>query len=64
MDDRKGRRVATTRGWRCMGTLGLLVRSKKAGHITSLRCHFEHLREANWFIDAALINEALRAAGE
>ena len=61
MDDRKGRRVADARGWRCMGTLGLLVRSKKTGHIESLSPYFGKLHQANWFIDPALLNEALRA---
>ena len=64
MDDRKGRRVASTRGWRCIGTLGLLVRSKKAGHIGSLSCYFDRLKEADWFIHPLLLKEALRAAGE
>ena len=64
MDDRKGRRVASASGWRCMGTLGLLVRSKKAGHIPSVAGYFAQLDKAGWFIDPVLLQEALRAAGE
>ena len=64
MDDRKGRRVASAQGSRCMGTLGLLVRSKKAGHIQSIAGYFARLDQAGWFIDPALLQDALRAAGE
>jgi predicted nucleic acid-binding protein len=64
MDDRKGRAVAAARGFRCIGTLGLLVRAKLAGRIEALAPLFESLREERWFIDPGLIEEALRASGE
>ena len=64
MDDRKGRAVAAARGFRCIGTLGLLVRAKLDGKIEALVPLFERLREERWFIDPGLIEEALRASGE
>jgi predicted nucleic acid-binding protein len=64
MDDRKGRAVAAARGFRCIGTLGLLVRAKRDGRIEALAPLFRRLREEHWFIDPGLIEEALRAGGE
>lgn len=64
MDDRKGRAVAAARGFRCIGTLGLLVRAKLDGRIGSLMPIFERLRGESWFIDPGLIEEALRVSGE
>jgi predicted nucleic acid-binding protein len=64
MDDRKGRAVAAARGFRCIGTLGLLVRAKLDGRIEALAPLFEQLRVERWFIDPGLIEETLRASGE
>lgn len=37
MDDRKGRRVAAARGLNVLGTVGLLLKAKSAGHIPSVK---------------------------
>lgn len=64
MDDRKGRALAAATGLRSMGTLGLLVRAKKAGLIPSLKPLFDRLKTEHWFIAPSLIDAALKAAGE
>ncbi len=64
MDDRRGRLVAAHQGMRCIGTLGLLLRARRAGHVGALRPLLQSLRLHGMFLTAALENETLRAAGE
>lgn len=42
MDDARGRTLAELNNFRCIGTLGWLVRAKKAGLVSALRPLFEH----------------------
>ena len=44
IDDSPGRKVATTLGVRCTGTVGLLVLSKQAGHVARIAPLLEDLR--------------------
>jgi len=64
MDDRKGRRVTAARGLKVIGTVGLLLRAKAAGHIPSVRIALEALSAAGIRVSASLQTEALRIAGE
>ncbi|MCX6876253.1 MAG: DUF3368 domain-containing protein [Verrucomicrobia bacterium] len=64
IDDSRGRSIARQSGWRHIGTLGWLLRAKRAGLIQELRPLFEILRQLGWFIAPRLIEETLRAAGE
>jgi predicted nucleic acid-binding protein len=64
MDDAHGRALAELNGFRCVGTLGWLVRAKQAGLLPALRPSFEKLQQAGWHIDRRLLLAALKAAGE
>jgi predicted nucleic acid-binding protein len=64
MDDRRGRLLAANQGLRCTGTLGLLLRAKRQGHVKALSPLIQSLRLHGMFLSAELENEALHAAGE
>ncbi len=64
MDDARGRALAELNNFRCIGTLGWLVRAKRAGLLPALLPLFEKLRQAGWHIDQRLLAGALKAAGE
>lgn len=64
VDDAKGRTIAQLNQIRCMGTLGLLVRARRAQLIPELRPLLFKLRETGWFIHPDLIQDALRSVGE
>lgn len=64
MDDARGRALAELNHFRCVGTLGWLVRAKQAALVPALRPLFEQLRLAGWHIDERLLTRALQAAGE
>jgi hypothetical protein len=64
MDDARGRKVAAINGFRCIGTLGVLVRARKAGKIPALGSIFEELKSKGFYIDEKLIIKALKSAGE
>jgi predicted nucleic acid-binding protein len=64
IDDAKGRTVAQLNQLRCVSTLGLLVRARRAGLIIQLQPLLSRLQAAGWFIHPHLIQDALRAVGE
>jgi hypothetical protein len=65
IDDSSGRRIATTLGLRCTGTVGLLVASKRAGHLVRIAPLLEDLRvQARFWISDDVIRRALDMAGE
>lgn len=64
MDDARGRALAELSKFRCIGTLGWLVRAKQAGLLPALLPLFQQLRNAGWHIDQRLLTGALKAAGE
>lgn len=64
MDDSHGRALAKLNNFRCIGTLGWLVRAKQAGLLPALHPLFEKLRQAGWHIDQRLLLAALKAADE
>ena len=64
LDDLAARTCAQIFGVPVLGTLGILLRAKRVGLITTLRPELEHLLQAGSLLSSALIDEALRLAGE
>ena len=64
LDDKKARRVAQQIGLKIIGTAGMLLRAKHQGIITEIKPLLTALLQANFRISNAIIQEALRLAGE
>ena len=64
IDERAGRRVAEEAGLKVIGTLGLLLEAKRAGHITTIRAELDKLLETSFFLSPQLYDQLLRMAGE
>ena len=64
MDERKGRRKVSQLGLNKIGTLGILLRAKRAGYISSLKEEVERLRERGFSISDSVIKAVLEEAGE
>ncbi len=64
IDDARGRRVAAVSGLRHIGTLGWLLRAKRAGLLSAIKPELAALRRHGLFMDAELIRAVLEAAGE
>lgn len=65
IDDSEGRRMATTVGLRCIGTVGLLVASKRAGHVARVAPLLDALRaRARFWISDDVLRRALELAEE
>jgi predicted nucleic acid-binding protein len=64
LDERPARLIAQARGLRVAGTLGLLVRAKEKGFLTTVRPSPEALLRAGFHATPALIAGILGAAGE
>jgi predicted nucleic acid-binding protein len=65
LDDGDARLRASRLGLSIGGVLGVLLKARKAGDITSFRGEMERLRsEARFFISPALANQLLAAAEE
>jgi predicted nucleic acid-binding protein len=64
MDDRKGRLWAQRLGIPVTGTIGLLVRAKREGHLENVQSVLEELRSAGFYFTPQLAQEALRLTGE
>jgi predicted nucleic acid-binding protein len=65
LDDRRARQVArVTYGLRVKGAPGVLVASKKAGFVTSVRPFLEQMLARGYFLAPAVVERALREAGE
>ena len=64
-DDSDGRAVAEHHGVKVTGTVGLLIRAKREGHISNLKLMLDRLRtETNFRISEGLYQEALTEGGE
>lgn len=57
LDDLKGRRLASRLQLRYTGTLGLLLKAKQKGHITSLRPIFERILSTNFRVSQKLLED-------
>lgn len=65
MDEEAGRTAARTLGLDVMGLLGVLLASKRAGHLASVKTCIEELRSnTSFWIAESLIQQILAAAGE
>jgi predicted nucleic acid-binding protein len=65
LDDSDARKRASEAGLRITGVLGVLLRAKKAGRISSLKTEIHRLRtEARFFIAPGLEQTLIVAAGE
>ena len=64
-DDRKARAAATHQGIQCSGLLGLIVRAKQLGHLSSVGDTIDVLeKRGGLYLSDAVKAEALRIAGE
>jgi uncharacterized protein len=63
-DDQDARLFAQAMGLQTIGTLGVLVRAKRAGVVTSIRPLIEQLRAGGQRLGAGVVAQALAAAGE
>jgi len=64
LDDRQARAAARNLGVRTIGALGVVVRAKRAGRVASAAVLLERLLGAGLWLSAALVEEAVRLAGE
>ena len=64
LDDKKARRVAGQIGLKVIGTVGMLLRAKRAGVIAEVKPLLRELLQANFRISDGIIQEALRLSGE
>jgi predicted nucleic acid-binding protein len=64
LDDKKARRVAQQLGLKVIRTVGMLLRAKRAGVITSIKPLLTALGQADFRISDRIIQEALRLSGE
>ena len=65
IDDRKGRRVASTvYGLRVKGAAGLLVEAKRRGLVGQVGPLLEGMKEGGYFLSPGIMDACLRAAGE
>lgn len=64
MDDLRGRMLAQHQGFRCIGTLGLLLRARRHGLIAELKPLLASLKLHGMFVSRELESKTLLAAGE
>ena len=64
IDDRPARRLAEAAGLNVIGTLGLLLEAKRAGHIRTIRAEVDKLLETSFFLSQELYDRLLRLADE
>jgi len=64
LDDRAARRCATAHGVRVIGTLGVVLRAKKAGQVGSARPLVKELVAAGMFMGDGFVEGVLASIGE
>ena len=64
IDEREGRQHAKKLGLRVAGTVGILLKAKRIGLISSVKNDIEKLKDAGFRISKDVENEILRRAGE
>jgi predicted nucleic acid-binding protein len=64
IDERAGRRAAEEAGLKVIGTLGLLLEAKRAGHVTAIRAELDKLLETSFFLSPQLYDHVMRMSGE
>jgi uncharacterized protein len=64
LDDRQARTLAHQLGLRVTGTIGIILRAKRAKLVTSIRPLLADLQQQGFHISEALLEYALQRAGE
>ena len=64
MDERRGRQTATRQGVPLFGVLGVLLQARRIGKLERIAPALERMQVNGYRISQALIDEALRIAGE
>ncbi len=64
LDDWKGRRVARAAGLEVTGSLGVLVQARETGRLPSVRDAITRMKNHGAWLDAAVVEQALKLAGE
>ena len=65
IDEREGRHAAVRLGLQPLGVLGILLRSKEKGHLSTIRPQLDALREeAGFYVSDRLHRNVLTVAGE
>ena len=64
LDDRLAREIANSRNMRVTGTAGIILKAKQEGYIRSVRPIFESLKQLDFWISDALMDNIIRMAGE
>jgi predicted nucleic acid-binding protein len=63
-DDQLARRMANIYQLKYTGTLGILVKAKKLGYLSSVSSVITILRQQGMWLTDSIINDVLRLAGE
>lgn len=63
IDEKKGRKVAHQLGLPVMGTLGVLIKAKEKGYITSLATEIDKLKQVGFRMSEKLITKILNNYG-
>ncbi len=64
LDDRKARKFASSLGLKLTGTLGILVKAKQLGFLSSMKQTLEDLKKTDFRISQSIIDRILKEAGE
>ena len=64
IDDLQGRRCAESLGIRLRGTVGLVLRARRAGLIESAHAALDRLRSAGMYLSERICAEVLKEVGE
>jgi predicted nucleic acid-binding protein len=64
MDERKGRRKLTQLQIPKIGTVGILLKAKQLGLISTLKPEIEKLQNSGFAIAQSVISEVMKQAGE
>lgn len=64
LDDFKARKIAIKLGIHVTGTLGVIIRAKQKGVLSSIQPFLEKLKQTNFRLSPELELEALKMAGE
>jgi hypothetical protein len=64
LDDLAARHVAEAMGLPVIGTLGVLLLAKEAGHLTEIKPMLDQLREHSLYLSETLYTSVLKSAGE
>lgn len=64
LDDREARTIAQRLGIKVIGTVGVVLRLKKAGLVSEVKSHLMEIKKVGGYISDELLREALRSAGE